>query len=163
MSRRRRTPVTTNLLYPEVVDGVQESLQLRRQKAKSYFDRNAKTLPELDIGQDVRVAGQRKKTRQREKCLEKLSDRSYLVQTDSDTVCRNREDIRPKLDADQTTRWDVDQATSIMPSLIPGKAKFASEADAARPQTPTRPDPSMVRRTSSMTVKPPARFQDYLV
>ncbi|XP_015779356.1 PREDICTED: uncharacterized protein K02A2.6-like, partial [Acropora digitifera] len=60
MSRRTRTLVlvTTNLLYPEVVDGVQESLQLRRQKAKSYFDRNAKTLPELDIGQDVRVAGQ---------------------------------------------------------------------------------------------------------
>ena len=64
MSRRTRTlvPVTTNLLYPKVVDGVQESLQLRRQKAKSYFAKNAKTLPELDIGQDVRVAGQRKKT-----------------------------------------------------------------------------------------------------
>ena len=54
MSRRTRTlvPVTTNLLYPDVVDRVQESLQLRRQKAKSYFDKNAKTLPELDIGQD---------------------------------------------------------------------------------------------------------------
>jgi len=37
MSRRTRTlvPVTTNLLYLEVVDGVQESLQLRRQKAMS--------------------------------------------------------------------------------------------------------------------------------
>ena len=96
MSRRTRTlvPVTTNLLYPEVVEGVQESLQLRRQKAKSYFDRNAKTLPELDIGQDVRVAGQRKKTWQPGKCLEKQSDRSYLVQTESETVGRNREDIR---------------------------------------------------------------------
>ncbi|XP_068680390.1 uncharacterized protein [Montipora capricornis] len=47
---RTLVPVTTNLLYPEVVDGVQESLQLRRQKAKSYFDKNTKTLPELDIG-----------------------------------------------------------------------------------------------------------------
>lgn len=165
MSRRTRTlvPVTTNLLYPEVVDGVQESLQLRRQKAKSYFDRNAKTLPELDIGQDVRVAGQRKKTWQPGKCLEKLSDRSYLVQTDSEMVRRNREDIRPRLDADQATRWDADQGTSIMPSLIPEEAKLTSAADTARPQTPARPDPSMARRTSSRTVKPPARFQDYLV
>lgn len=55
MSRRTRTlvPVTTNLLYPKVVDDVQESLQLRRQKAKSYFNKNAKTLSELDVGQDV--------------------------------------------------------------------------------------------------------------
>lgn len=55
MSRRTRTlvPVTTNLLYPKVVDDVQESLQFRRQKAKSYFNKNAKTLSELDVGQDV--------------------------------------------------------------------------------------------------------------
>ena len=157
MSRRTRTlvPVTTNLLYPEVVDGVQESLQLRRRKAKSYFDKNAKTLPELDIGQDVRVAGQRKKTWQPGKCLEKLSDRSYLVQTGRETVRRNREDLRPRLDADQ--------ATSIAPSLTPEEAKSAGEADTTKPQRPATPDPSMARRTSSRTVKPPVRFKDYLV
>ena len=165
MSRRTRTlvPVTTNLLYPEVVDGVQESLQLRRQKAKSYFDKNAKTLPELDIGQDVQVAGQRKKTWQPGKCLEKLSDRSYLVQTDRETVRRNREDLRPRLDADQATRLDPDQATSIAPSLISEEANFTSEADTTKRQTPAMPDPSMARRTSSTTVKPPARFKGYLV
>ena len=159
MSRRTRTLVpvitTSNLLYPEVVDGVQESLQLRRQKAKSYFDKNAKTLPELDISQDVRVAGQRKKTWQPGKCLEKLSDRSCLVQTDTETVRRNREDLRPRLVADQ--------ATSIAASLIPEEAKFTGEAETAKPQTSATPDPSMARRTSSRTVKPPARFKDYLV
>ena len=156
MSRRTRTlvPVTTNLLYPKVVDGVQDSLQLRRQKAKSYFDKNAKTLPELDIGQDVRVAGQRKKTWQPGKCLEKLSDRSYLVQTDRETVRRNREDLRPRLDADKTT--------STAPSLIPEVAKSTGEADTTMPQTPATPHPSMARRTSSWTVKPPARFKDYV-
>jgi len=105
MSRRTRTlvPVTTNLLCPEVVDGVQESLQIRRQKAKSHFDKNAKTLPELDIGQDIRVAAQRKKTWQPGKCLDRLADRYYLVQTDTETVRRNRKDLRPRLDADQAT------------------------------------------------------------
>ncbi|KAK3735283.1 hypothetical protein QZH41_001619 [Actinostola sp. cb2023] len=44
MSRRTRTlvPVSTNLLYPEVAEEVQERLQLRRQKAKSNYDKNAK-------------------------------------------------------------------------------------------------------------------------
>ena len=121
MSRRTRTlvPVTTNQLYPEVVDGVQESVQLRRQKAESYFDRN--TLPELDIGPDFRVAGQRKKTWQPGKCLERLSDGSYLVQTDTETVRRNREDLRPRLDADH--------ATSMASSVTPEEAKSRAEAD----------------------------------
>ena len=109
------------------------------------------------------MAGQRKKTWQPGKCLEKLSGRSYLAQTDSETVRRNREDIRPKLDGDHATRWGADQATSIVLSLIPEEATFTSEADTPRPQTPGRPDPSMARRTSLRTVKPPARFQDYLV
>ena len=141
MSRRTRSlvPVTTNLLYPKVVDGVQESLQLRRQKAKSYFDKNAKTLPELDIGQDVQVAGQRKKTCQPGKCLKILSDRSYLVQTDRETVRRNREDLRPRLDADK--------ATSTAPSLIPEEAKSTGEADTTKPQTPATSHPSMARKT----------------
>ena len=112
-------------------------------------DKNVKTLPELDIGQDVRVAGQPGK------CLEKLSDRSYLVQTDRETVRRNREDLRPWLDADK--------ATSTAPSPIPEEAKSAGEADTTKPQTPATPHPSMAKRTSSRTVKPPARFKDYLV
>ena len=145
--------MTINQLYPEVVDGVQESLQLRRQKAKSYFDKN--TLPELDIGPDLRVAGQRQKTWQPVKCLERLSDRSYLVQTDRETVRRNREDLRPRLDADQ--------AISMASSLTPEEAKVRGEADTAKPQTFATPDPSMARRTSSGTVKPPDRFKGYLV
>jgi transposase InsO family protein len=147
MSRRTRTlvPVSTNLLYPELVEGVQERLQLRRQKAKSYFDKNTKILPDLDIGQEIRVAGQRKKTWQLGKCLEKLSDRSYVVQTDGETVRRNREDIRPKLNADKTTSTET--------SLIP------EEASTTKPQTPA---PSMARRTSARPTKPPARFKDFV-
>ncbi|PFX26463.1 Uncharacterized protein K02A2.6 [Stylophora pistillata] len=93
------------------------NLELSRQKAKRYFEKTAKTLPKLDVGQDVQVAGQRKKTWQPGKCLEKLSNRSYLqVQIDRETVRWNREDLRPKLDADQ--------ATSIAPSLTLEEAKF---------------------------------------
>ncbi|KAK3735966.1 hypothetical protein QZH41_003831 [Actinostola sp. cb2023] len=39
-----------------VVEGVKEKIKLKKQKAKYYHDRTAKTLPELEVGQDIRVA-----------------------------------------------------------------------------------------------------------
>ena len=104
MSRRTRTlvPVSSNLLYPEVIDGVSDSLELKRQKGKSYFDKNAKPLPELNIGEEARVSDKKRKTWQPGKCLEQLSDRSYLVQSDCEVMHRNREDIKPMPDTSAT-------------------------------------------------------------
>ena len=58
MARRTKTlvPIATNLLYPEVPEGVTDKIHLKRQRAKSYHDRNVKVLPALDIGQEVRIA-----------------------------------------------------------------------------------------------------------
>ena len=58
MSRRTKTlvPIATSLLKPEVADGVTEKIELKPQKAKSYHDKQAKRLPELEIGQEVRIA-----------------------------------------------------------------------------------------------------------
>ena len=152
MSRRTRTlvPVATNLLYPEVVSGVQDSIELKRQKAKSYFDKNAKPLPELDIGQEVRITDKRNKTWELGKCLAKLSDRSYLVQADGEAVRRNREDIRPSLDTGTTNNTPTTVADFTAREDQP-----ASKAQATPPQTPAR-------RTSSRTIKPPDRFKDYV-
>ena len=98
MSRRTRTliPTATSLLYPNVVDGVKEKQQLRKQRAKFYHDRTAKPLPELEMGQEVRIAplGQGKPWTTGV-CKTQLSDRSYLVQTNSDTLRRNRNMLRP--------------------------------------------------------------------
>ena len=43
-------------VQPDVPEGVTDKIQQKRQKAKSYHDRNAKVLPDLDIGQEVRTA-----------------------------------------------------------------------------------------------------------
>ena len=52
----------------------------------------AKTLPELEIGQAVRVAPTNKHQLWRTgKCVEKLSDRSYLVSVGKETLRRNRQ------------------------------------------------------------------------
>ena len=53
---RTRLPTATSLLYPKVLENVTEKLKIKRQKAKWYHDRSTRTLPELEIGQEVRVA-----------------------------------------------------------------------------------------------------------
>ena len=80
-TRRTNTlvPIATNLLHPDVPEGVTDKIHLKRQTAKSYHDRNAKVLPALDIGQEVRIAPvYRGKSWEVGTCLQKLSDRSYL-------------------------------------------------------------------------------------
>ena len=100
MSRRTRTllPISANLLYPKVEEGVTKKLKVKRQKAKSYHDRSSIVLPELEIGQEVRVAGQRNKTWEEGTCVEKLSNRSYMVQVNGAIIRRNREALKPKRD-----------------------------------------------------------------
>ena len=77
MSRRTKTLVliTTNLLHPEVPEGVMDKFHQKRQIAKSYHDSNVKVLPYLDIGQEVRIAPLNKgQPWQPGTCLEKLLD-----------------------------------------------------------------------------------------
>lgn len=95
MSRRTRTllSISANFLYPRGEEGVKEKLKAKRQMAKSYDDRSA-----LKIGREVRVAEQRNKIWEAGPCVQKLSDRSYVVEVNRDTMHRNREALRPKYD-----------------------------------------------------------------
>ena len=98
MSRRTRglLPTATTLLKPKVEEGVRDKIKLRKQKSKLYHDRTAKPLPELEIGQDVRVSPTSKHQLWRTgKCVEKLSDRSYLVSVGKETLRRNRQFLTP--------------------------------------------------------------------
>jgi hypothetical protein len=56
-SRRTRTtmPTAEALLKPQVASGVYDTIVQRRRKAKAYYDRGAKRLPELEIGETVRL------------------------------------------------------------------------------------------------------------
>ncbi|XP_062603597.1 uncharacterized protein K02A2.6-like [Saccostrea cucullata] len=57
MSRRTRhsLPLSQELLQPKLVDDVADKVKFKRQKAKFYYDKSAKELPELEIGQPVRM------------------------------------------------------------------------------------------------------------
>ena len=98
MSRRTRTllPTATSLLQPKVIQEVNERIKVKKQKAKHYQDRKARILPEIEIGQEVRVAPQeRNQPWKSATCVKKLSDRSYLVETSSETLRRNRQSLKP--------------------------------------------------------------------
>ena len=96
MSRRTKTlvPIGISFLKSEVADGVTEKIELKRQKAKSYNDKQAKRLPELEIGQEVQIAPNlRGKPWNLGMSTEKLSDRSYIVESNGEQYRRNREHL----------------------------------------------------------------------
>ena len=172
MSRRTRTllPVSANLLYPRVEEGVKEKLKAKRQTAKGYYDRSAKVLPELEIGQEVRVAGQRNKVWEAGTCVQKLSDRSYLVEVNGNTLRRNRQALRPKKDTQMTGETTI--AETKPPSSVPAETegqtalRSTNHSDVTTPvkvsDTPQQNLSVPLKSTRTRIVKAPVRFKDYV-
>ena len=66
----------------------------KKQKATYFHDRTAKALPEIEIGQEVRIAPvERNQPWKSEKCVQKLRDRSFLAQTPKHTQRLNRQSL----------------------------------------------------------------------
>ena len=93
-SRRTRTtiPTTKELLQPEVAKNVAKEIRIRRQHTKLWYDRTAKALPELVVGQGVRMqsltaGGQWR----RATVIKKVSERSYLTQIEEGQVYRRNQ------------------------------------------------------------------------
>ena len=160
MSRRTKMllPTATNLLYPRVPENVGEKLKLKRQKAgKWYHDRSARSLPEINIGQEVRVAPlQRNEAWTQGTCVDKLSDRSYMVKMNANTqvLRRNREFLKPAVKpAVLSEPVEVDKNQPVnnntQPTVPEGKQS-----------TPAPPTPAVKTRTR--VIKPPSRFSDYV-
>ncbi|EDO39516.1 predicted protein [Nematostella vectensis] len=98
MSKKTKTtlPLAQHLLEPELQQDVTEKLTLKRKKAKKHFDRGSKELPELNIGEPVRMTSLPKETKKLKKgvCIGKVAPRSYLVDIDGSIYRRNRKFIR---------------------------------------------------------------------
>ena len=158
MSRRTRTllQTATNLLYPKVPENVDQLLRLKRQKAKFYHDRSSRFLPEIEIGEDVRVAPlQKNDVWRRGTCVEKLSNRSYIVQTDADNNLfrLNRAFLE-----------SVEKPAPTTPSSKPVDVSENQPSDrSSSPATvpETRTISPTVERTRTRIIKPPARLSDY--
>jgi transposase InsO family protein len=92
MSRRLRSviPMTKEQLRQKTADEnqVHDKLEKTRSKQKSYYDRTAKPLSPLKVGQNVRVQINRKWIPA--KVLKDNNDRSYNVKTNKGIYRRNR-------------------------------------------------------------------------
>ena len=99
MSKRTKTllPVAQHLLKPEIQSDVERKLTQKRRKAKKYFDRGSKELPELEIGQPIRLMPSPMDTSRKWRrgvCIKKVAPRSYLVDVKGSIYRRNRKFLR---------------------------------------------------------------------
>ena len=158
MSRRTRALLLTaiNPLYSKVPESVTEKLKLERQTAKWYHDRFSRSLPEIEIGQDIRLAPvQKNQTWKTGTCIEKLSDRRYAVKTnlDNQVLRRNREFLKPT----------EQPATQTRPVVVTESQPAKHDVQTPVPeQKSTQSCLPAVKKTHTRVVKPPSRFKDFV-
>ncbi|BET02330.1 Reverse transcriptase (RNA-dependent DNA polymerase) [Nesidiocoris tenuis] len=187
MSRRTRTriPTSDKLLIPEVVPEVQDMITNKRRRSKYHYDKTAKPLPRLEIGQNVLVRSTDRKTWTRGE-IESAQGHgaSYNVNVDGKTFRRDRTWLKPDQSpprlprtsvkvqqaspspnrerlsparAAETTRGRCSNATQTSPkaSTSPPKSKGSSTPKESS-NTPTVPGTSKPRPSSSAPKERPA-------
>ena len=121
MSKRTKTtlPLAAHLLEPEIQQDVQTRLTLKRRKAKKHFDPGSKELPDLKIGQPIRMTSLPKDGRNKWRrgiCLGKVAPRSYLVDVDGSVFRRNRKFLCSARDS--TAETPPETSPLAVPSVI---------------------------------------------
>ena len=117
MSRRTRSfmPCHTSLYKPHVQQDVTEQFIYKRCRAKKYYDRNAKSLPEPVTGQSIRAKDHH--SYWKSGVVEaKVAPRSYLEEINSRSYRRNRVHIRDSLQ--NKTPVQAPEAPELVPGVI---------------------------------------------
>ena len=126
-------------------------LNLKKQKAKWYHDRSSPNLPEIEIGQ------QKDQPRKMGNYLEKLSDRSYVVKTNSENqiLRRNRDFLKEA--ENPATFSKPGEVTESQPS---NHGYSVQTTLTERRQLPLSLLSPGVKRTRTRVIRPSARFND---
>ena len=151
MSRRTRTllPTSDELLLPQVVQGVTSDITARRKQAKHYYDKTAKDLPELKIGETVRVQPDMpNQTWRKATCLQKVGPRSYLIQTeDGQKYRRNRKFLR--VSTEEFCLTPPDTAKSEQEPFVQTKTPVSSRTNHSTSKSSSKTTSKSSRRTTS--------------
>lgn len=140
-------------------------LKLKRQKAKWYHDRTLRTLPELQVGQEIRVAPlQRNQSWKTGTCIKKLSDRSYIVKTSSDNQVfrRNQEFLKPAAQPTEQAK-PIESSYSELSKSVNQPSKQDANSANHKPKPILTPQTVPVKKTRTRVVKPPSRFSDFVM
>ena len=117
MSRKLRSilPVVSDELKPKVPTRVRELMKAEREKQKEYYNRSAKPLPPLSVGDSIRY--QEGKTWKQGIVTKEEGDRSYTVKnTDGAVYRRNR---RHLMQTNEKFEPDIPDVNIVSPSNHP--------------------------------------------
>ena len=102
----------------------------KRQKAKKYYDRKAKSLPELVVGQPVRARISPKSTWKPAIVQQNIAPRSYIINANGRNYRRNRVDIRNTMEQqDISESTESTRQESIVQSNEPPSATASIPSD----------------------------------
>lgn len=158
--------MSQELLQPKLVDDVTDKVKFKRQKAKFYYDRTTKELPELEIGQPVRMRA----TTDPEKkwsygtCVDNVGKRSYLVEVNNRQYRRNRKDLRATKEPQNANTQPLPEYDVLVdppPDMSDSSNPKDQHVKDLSPQKPSDPHTSL--RTSSRDHKLPRKFADYVM
>lgn len=166
---------------PKVVPNVPEQIRLRKQKAKLHYDRGAKDLPELEIGQGILLQPDlAHQPWRRAVCRQILGVRSYVVETDdAHQYRRNRRFLRamaniiPEAPSAERMGEDLQPPNSRQhhghhqQASAEGRGAQPSTADQPTDQremtAPRFPLPLPTGDRPQRQRKMPAKFQDFVL
>ena len=164
MSRRTRTTIPTAeaLLKPEVVEGVHDNIKRKRQQTKATYDKSARPLPELQIGEPVRLQPVNPKAPwDKGSCVAKVGPRSYLIETDNGNLYRrNRKFICQDPSQGHQQPIITDSSSTKQSSPLPKPAHVHPEPTAKEERKSQQPQ-TLVTRSGRVSVRP-LRFADYV-
>lgn len=157
-SRRTRfnVPMAEEKFEPKVQEGVKEQIKQNRQRAKYYYDRTARSLPELEVGQPVFVKKKPSDTSWSEGVVHSsFNDRSTVVDVQGQHYRRDNVMIKP--------------AATSRPAECPGQ-RIASSEEKLKVQQATNddsaPTPEVTRSSVALDrprrdIREPKWFNDY--
>ena len=164
-SRRTRTqlPTISELLKPELPQGIEGEIQRRRLKAKQQYDRAAKELPVLKEGQVVRIQPVKHQERWRKgTVLKKVNNRSYLVKTANGYIYRrNRRHLRQTKERPDDPHRINDSADDELAIPFTEDKTQNNEQPMESLHSRRHPTDCTVTRSGRACV-PPNRLKDYI-
>jgi hypothetical protein len=133
---------------------VKQRIESSRAKQKQYFDEGSKELPDLKVGDTVRMRLPGQKTWSKGIVVKKAGVRSFVVRVNGKNYRRNRRQIilTPEL-PDEEQREDDGAEPFINEEQNQENNKCPPEVE---------PEPQPQRRVSARAKRPPNRFGDWV-
>ena len=176
-SRRTRSllPANDTAYQPKVITNVLENIVEKRRKSKVNYDKSAKPLPELVVGQPIRALKHPKSSSSPwvpGVVTSKVAPRSYLIQVGDRTYRRNRIHLRDAIDNPQLMPQTLDAPSTVTASdnQPPSEEQTSSVPQdppnlqqLQHPQSTRSPTQPVSKTTRSGRVsKMPEKYNDYV-